>query len=459
MFAGSGRARASVCGAERAAPRREQDGGRAAVGGAGCRSGSSAPARGSARRRGSATSGGSSGTASAGPSSTVSSTAGRRRVRSGCRGRVVEDVVRGRRREASARVDVAAVQPAAARPRVDPRRCADPHPVGQHRVRPRPAVRRRIVVDHQQPRVRVERVRAEQRDRRGVVDALPVGHHRLDRQLDVAHHRPTAAGDRAPPPVHPHRPRQRHRRARQHQQVVAVRAQVADPEPAEVQHVLPVAHALREDPQREAARVRRILRGAHLQHHGPAAQHRAAQADVEPVADDRETADVEAVVLARDGEERREVRVGAQQVDQGLRMRGADQRGAAAVAGDAHRLGVAVDAELHGEPHDDEPVRVAPQLAEPADHLLVVVDRLGPAAHQRVRPDRPQPAAAAGHPLQVGLAVRAARAAARGRPAGSCAAARRAWAPSRSRARGGRSSRSRRPRPTGARRRRGRPSG
>ena len=40
------------------------------------------------------------------------------------------------------------------------------------------------------------------------------------------------------------------------------------------------------------------------------------------------------------------------------------------------------------------------------DDLRVVVDRLGPAPDQRVRPDRPQPAAAAGDPLHVRLAVR-----------------------------------------------------
>ena len=167
--------------------------------------------------------------------------------------------------------------------------------------------------------------------------------------------------------------------------------------------MLPVPRALREDPEGEPAGVGGVLRGAQLEHHGPPAQDGSAQPDVEPVADHREAADVEAVVLPRDREERCEVRVGAQQVHQALRPRRPDQRRAAPVAGDPHRLGAAVDAQLHREPHDDEPVRVAPQLAEPADDLPVVVDRFRTAAHECVRPHRPQPAPAAGDPLQVAL--------------------------------------------------------
>jgi hypothetical protein len=38
----------------------------------------------------------------------------------------------------------------------------DPHAIGEHRVGPGPAVRRRVVVDDQKPRVGVEQVRVEQ---------------------------------------------------------------------------------------------------------------------------------------------------------------------------------------------------------------------------------------------------------------------------------------------------------
>ena len=108
------------------------------------------------------------------------------------------------------------------------------------------------------------------------------------------------------------------------------------------------------------------------------------------------------VVLRWDRQERRQVRVGYEQVGQVLRAGCADHRRAPSIRGHPDKLGTTVGAWLHGEPADHEPVRVATHPGEAAERFGLCVVGLDPPAGQGVRtvahsqpPDRARPSRSA----------------------------------------------------------------
>ncbi|MCW2536344.1 MAG: hypothetical protein JWQ26_2043 [Modestobacter sp.] len=88
------------------------------------------------------------------------------------------------------------------------------------------------------------------------------------------------------------------------------------PQPVEPEHVLAVAAAVGQGAQQQPLRRVGIDHRSQLQDDGPAAEHRAAQPEVHPRPGHRDALDVQAVVLAGDGQERREVLVVGQQLSQ-----------------------------------------------------------------------------------------------------------------------------------------------
>jgi hypothetical protein len=208
------------------------------------------------------------------------------------------------------------------------------------------------------------------------------------------------------PAVQPDRAGQRHRRAGQHQQVVTVGTQVTHPQPTEVEQVLAVARPVTERAEPQPGRIALVGHREHLQHARPAAQHRAAQPDVQGVVVHGQALDVQAVVLRRDRQERGQVLVGHDQVGQVLGAGCANHSRAPPVIGHPDELGVTIGPWLHGEPADHEPVRLATHPGETAERLGLRVVGLDPAADQAMRTCGPQPAARSRQTLQIGLGVR-----------------------------------------------------
>ncbi len=158
----------------------------------------------------------------------------------------------------------------------------------------------------------------------------------------------------------------------------------------------------RHQPQLVSPRVDRDL-----QHRRPPAQHRPAQTEEQPPAIDRQSLDVEAVVLARDLEVRTEVRVVGQRAGQQIRLGVALQpQRPAAILRLPHQHRLAVGVGLDRQAGQQPTVAVQRDLRQSLGVRGMRALRLGVLALQPVRTDHPQVAIGDRHAFEVSLLVR-----------------------------------------------------
>ena len=187
-------------------------------------------------------------------------------------------------------------------------------------------------------------------------------------------------------------------------QVVAREVQVAHAAAVEVEEVLAQQRAV--VVERFQAQFVAMRLDGDLEQRRPAAQHRPAQAEQQPLAIDGQAFDVEAVVLARDRHERTEMRRRAEQLRQRVRLGVAFQPPRApAIARLAHQVRRAFGVVLDRQASQESPVGVERRLRQPLGVLVVLASPLRVLAFQPVRSDDPEVAVASGHAFEVGFVV------------------------------------------------------
>ena len=141
-----------------------------------------------------------------------------------------------------------------------------------------------------------------------------------------------------------------------------------------------------------------------LQQRRPAAQHRAAQAQQQPLAVHGQAFDVEAVVLARDGHVWAEVGVIGKGAGEQVRLRIALQaQRLSAVLRLPHQAGLTLGVGLDRQAGQQPSIAVKRHLRQPLGVVGVASLRLGVLPLQAMRADHPEETVGHGHAFQVGL--------------------------------------------------------